>query len=64
MNLNFAEIIYRYLILPKINKGYVPEMDESLLKCNREDLINVNKYSNKEIILQIKAISSNFFGDR
>lgn len=64
MNLNFAEIIYRYLILPKINKGYVPEMDESLLKCNRGYLVNVNKYSNKEIILQIKAISSNFFGDR
>lgn len=64
MNLNFSEIIYRYLILPKINKGYVPEIDEDLLKGNKNDLIKVKKYSNKEMILQLKAISSNFFGDR
>lgn len=64
MNLNFIESVYRYLLLPKINKGYVPEIDECLLKSNKEDLINVKKYSNKEMILQLKAISSKFFGDR
>ncbi len=64
MNLNLFQTIYRYLILPKINKAYIPEVDENLLKYNKSDLMKVDKYSNKDIILQIKAISSNFFGDR
>ena len=64
MNLNLFETIYRYIILPKINKGYVPEIEESLLKYNKDDLKKISKYSNKEMIIQLKAISSNYFGDR
>lgn len=64
MNLNFFETIYRYLILPKIDKGFVPEIDRNLLRCNKSDLKEVKKYSNKEMILQLKAVSSSLFGDR
>lgn len=64
MNLSIFETIYRYIILPKINKGYVPEIDEGLLKSNKNDLKKIKKYSNKEMILQLKAISSNSFNDR
>ncbi|NMF07940.1 asparagine synthase-related protein [Clostridium beijerinckii] len=64
MNLNFVEILYRYLILPKIDRGYIPEIDHNLLKTNRSDLVKVRKYSNKEMVLQLKAISSKLFGDK